>query len=169
MLTYLEQLIDWLSYYPMILTLMVGLIAFLESLVIVGIFVPGVVILFALAGASSAAEIPFVWIYLSAVSGAFMGDGLSYYLGYHHQDWLLKFKTFQKNPHWIPKAEKFFQKYGIYAIIIGRFVGAVRPIIPMVAGLLKFKPRTFIIIDLLSAWVWGLFYLLPGYLTGSQL
>ncbi|MCW8886748.1 MAG: hypothetical protein OQK12_16095, partial [Motiliproteus sp.] len=55
----------------------------------------------------------------------------------------------------------------IYSVVIGRFVGPVRPVVPFVAGMLSMKPALFVSINLISALAWAPVYILPGYLLGE--
>ena len=54
------------------------------------------------------------------------------------------------------------------AVLIGRFVGPIRPI-PTVAGALHMPWRTFITFNLLSAVGWALVNILPGFTVGTAL
>ena len=81
--SWLEQLITWLPtgalYY-----FLLGLIAFLESLAIVGLFIPGSVVI-VLAGflAAQGKGDPYVLMSVAAL-GSLAGDMLSYWLGARH-------------------------------------------------------------------------------------
>ncbi len=147
----------------------IAVVACLESLVVVGIVLPGVAMLFALAAIAGAASISIYPILLWAFLGAIVGDGISYLLGYYYHERVRCWWPFNRHPQWLDGGEDFFRKYGILSVVIGRFVGPVRPIIPAVAGMMGMVPRCFFTVNFLSALAWSPVYLLPGYLTGAAL
>ena len=81
--SFISELSQWLQGNPGWILIAVGLLAFVESLALVGIIVPGVALLFAAAAAAGAANIPLFQVLLSAFVGAVFGDGLSFFLGKH--------------------------------------------------------------------------------------
>ncbi|KEI70481.1 bifunctional DedA family/phosphatase PAP2 family protein [Endozoicomonas elysicola] len=159
---WLQQNTDWVG--PVI-----AMVACLESLVVVGIVLPGVAMLFALAAIAGAASIPVYPILLWAFLGAIVGDGVSYLLGYYYHERVRSWWPFNRHPQWLESGEGFFQKYGALSVVIGRFVGPVRPVIPAVAGMMGMLPQYFFTVNFLSAIAWSPVYLLPGYLTGAAL
>jgi len=147
----------------------VFLIALTESLAAVGLFVPGAVLMIS-AGALIGMGIVEFWpILLAAITGAIVGDGLSFWLGHRYRDRLRTFWPFRNHPQWLTLGEKYFDRHGGKSILFGRFVGPVRPFIPVVAGMLGMHPRAFYIANILSALVWAPGYLLPGMAFGASL
>ena len=53
------------------------------------------------------------------------------------------------------------------SVFIGRFVGPVRALVPLVAGMLGMKPMQFAIANIASAIGWAPAYMLPGILLGA--
>jgi len=161
------QLLDWIAQHPAYAGLVIFLIALAESLAIVGILVPGVIILFG-AGTLIGSGVLNFWICaLWAIAGAIIGDGLSYWLGHHFEYVTEKWPWFRLHPDHLEKGINFFQKYGDISIALGRFFGPIRAIIPLVAGLMRMPPGRFYTANILSAIVWAPAYLLPGVLAGS--
>ncbi|MBO9492729.1 VTT domain-containing protein [Thalassotalea sp. G20_0] len=166
---YFDAIHIWLQQNTGLIGPAVAMVACLESLVVVGIVLPGVALLFALAAIAGAASISIYPILLWAFLGAVVGDGVSYLLGYHYHERVRGWWPFNRHPQWLERGEDFFRKYGFLSIVIGRFVGPVRPIIPAVAGMMGMVPRYFFTVNILSALAWSPVYLLPGYLTGAAL
>ncbi|WP_447928785.1 bifunctional DedA family/phosphatase PAP2 family protein [Vreelandella sp. EE27] len=160
-----EQLLD-LSLSPLTLLLMIFLISALESLAVVGLLVPGVVLVTAAASMAGHQGVDVVWLLLAAFLGAVIGDGVSFKLGYDHHEQVTKRWPLAQHPEWLGRGARFFERYGIYSVFIGRFVGPVRPIIPLVAGMMHMRPRTFLWANVSSAAIWAPAYVLPGYLLG---
>ena len=102
-----------------------------------------------------------------AILGAFCGDFLSYWFGYHFNERLRKMWPFSKHPKWLASGEAFFEKHGGKSIILGRFIGPMRSAVPMVAGLLKFSLPRFVLAAMPSAVGWAIMYMTPGILIGA--
>lgn len=98
--------------------------------------------------------------------GAVIGDGLSFALGYTQRERIPKLWPFHRHPEWLARGARFFQRYGSLSIIFGRFVGPVRPIVPLIAGMLHMSPWRFAWANMISALFWAPAYVLPGYLLG---
>ncbi|MBS9403992.1 bifunctional DedA family/phosphatase PAP2 family protein [Halomonas sp. TRM85114] len=151
---------------PGLLLLIIGTIALVESLALIGLLVPGVVLITASASLAGHQELAPVTVILVAFIGAILGDGLSFWLGYTQRENVNRLWPLSRYPEWIAHGERFFQRYGTFSVFLGRFVGPVRPVIPMIAGMLQMSPRTFTLANLLSALLWAPAYVLPGYLLG---
>ena len=162
-----EQLVDWIGQNPDYAGWVIFSMALLESLAIVGVFVPGVVILFGAGTLIGAGVIDFWSSCLWAVLGAIIGDGLSYWLGHHYENATEKWPWFRVHPEVLEKGTRFIEKYGDLSVALGRFFGPIRAIVPLVAGLLHMPPGRFYVANILSALVWAPAYLLPGMLAGS--
>ena len=164
-----KPLIDWLAAHPTWGGLAVFLIAFSESLAIVGLFVPGVAMMFGI-GTLVAMGALDLWTTLAwAAAGAVAGDGISYWLGYHYQDRLRGIWPFRRYPALMTRGEIFFTRHGGKSILFGRFVGPVRPVIPVIAGMLGMPPARFLLVNVASALAWAPAYTLPGVVFGASL
>lgn len=163
----MTELTQWFGEHQQWIMLAIALLAFFESLALVGIIIPGVALLFAAAVAAGGASINIWWVLVAGFLGAVLGDGLSFLLGRYSHEKITQLPPFDKHPEWITKGETFFQKYGIASIVIGRFIGPIRPVMPLVAGMLEMPAIRFYSINILSALAWSPFYLLPGYFIGA--
>src|SRR3569832_3007646 len=104
-----------------------------------------------------------------AAAGAIVGDGLTYCLGHHYKDRLRDKWPFRKYPALMRRGELFFERHGGKSELFGRFVGPVRPIIPVVAGKLGMPPARFLAVNVASAVTWAPAYTLPGVVFGASL
>lgn len=167
--SYFDVVTEWLKQNNDWLGTAVFLVSMVESLVAVGLLVPGVAMLFAL-GAIAGTGALDVYVMLGwAFLGAVVGDGISFWLGFQYHERLRGWWPFNRHPSWLERGELFFQKYGVFSIVIGRFVGPVRPIIPVVAGMMDMPPVKFYTVNIISALGWAPVYLLPGFFTGAAL
>ena len=148
------------------LILIIAGIAFLESLAFAGIFVPGVALLFLGATLAGQQGIELNALLISAFAGAVLGDGLSFIAGRYLAQPVRRMPIIRNHPEWLSKGENFFARYGIISIVIGRFIGPIRPVVPFVAGTCQMKPLAYFPLNLASALIWSPVYIIPGYLTG---
>ena len=143
---------------------LIFLISFGESLAFVGLLIPGslIVILFGIFASQGLFKITdLIWF---IAIGGILGDIFSYYLGKKGT----KIFRFIKKHH-LEKAENFINKYGNKSILLGRFVGPLRPIIPFTCGILKMETRKFIYWSIFSTFAWAISHLFLGYLIGKSL
>lgn len=154
---------NWIIANPHWAGLSVFTISMCESLAVVGLFIPGIVAMSIIGGLVSAGILQIVPTLLYAIAGAIAGDGISYYIGRRFKHHLPHHWPFSRFPRWLDRGKKFFLHHGTKSIVIGRFVGPVRPFIPVVAGMMAMKPTTFLYANIISALIWAPIYMLPGF------
>lgn len=164
-----QGLLTWVSAHPGWAYLIVFLGALGESLAIVGLIVPGIIIMAGAGALIATGALSFWPVFLWAVAGAVIGDGLSYWLGRRYQGRLRAIWPFTRYPESLNTGVRFFEKYGGKSVAFGRFVGPVRAVIPLVAGMLGMTPGRFLLANVLSALVWAPANLLPGIVFGASL
>lgn len=169
MTEYLNALTAFISHHSTIAYYMVFLISLSESLALVGLLVPGTVIMFCIGAIVSSGSLKLLPVLLLAMIGAVVGDGISFWLGYHYKERLANIRPFSLFPGMLGKGEAFFHRHGGKSVLFGRFVGPVRPVIPVVAGMLGMRPLRFGVVNVLSAIGWALVYILPGVFFGASL
>lgn len=165
---FLTSLLPTLQHLGFLGYWLVLLVSLGESLAFVGTVVPGGVIV-VLAGFFSARGYldlgDLIWF---AAIGAILGDSISYWLGskgaqlFRSENKILKLSLLEKG-------ETFFKKHGNKSILLGRFIGPLRPIVPFVAGLFKMNIRSFFVWNVTSAFLWATSYLLLGYFFGGAI
>ncbi|RXU03507.1 phosphoesterase, partial [Pseudomonas syringae] len=64
---------------------------------------------------------------------------------------------------WMEGAEKYFHRYGIASLLVGRFIGPLRPMLPMIAGMCDMPLPRFVAVSVLAAAGWSIAYLMPGW------
>lgn len=159
---WLEWLVSWVGAHPGLSGGVVFLIALGESLAVIGLLIPGSAVMFAI-GALVAAGALNVWVTLgAAAAGAVIGDSLSYLLGFHYRDRMHMLWPFRTHPQWLATGEGFIARHGGKSVLFGRFVGPVRPIVPVVAGMMRMEPRRFLLANVVSGLLWSPAYIGPG-------
>jgi membrane protein DedA with SNARE-associated domain/membrane-associated phospholipid phosphatase len=164
-----QDLLAWLGQHPGWAGLLVFLVACVESLVLVGLMVPGIIILFGIGAMIGLGAIDFMPIWFWGSLGAFLGDLFSYSVGHRYREHLPDIWPFSRYPSMLERGALFFRKHGAKSVIAGRFIGPLRPVIPATAGMLGMKPARFIGIDVPASVIWAPAYLLPGMLFGASL
>ena len=84
-----QDLLNWLSAHPGWGFVTVLLVALFESLVLIGILLPGMFILFGVGALVGLGVVELTPVWIAAMIGAFLGDFLSYLLGHRFRDHLL--------------------------------------------------------------------------------
>jgi len=151
-----------------LLPLLIGLLAFIETLAFIGVAVPGVALLFALSALAGSQQTALLPLLLAAFLGALIGDQFSFLLGRFAGPWFERHRPLKNHPQLLILGQHFFDRYGNVSVIIGRFVGPIRPLIPFTAGSCHMPPLRFTLLNLISALLWAPAYLLPGYLAGGS-
>lgn len=165
----MTEFIQYIHQWPLAVLALVFVISCAESLAVIGLLVPGVGLLLAISAVSGQAQLNIYALLLAGVLGAIVGDGLSFLLGRWFRPSLPSWSVFRKHPHWLNDGETFFTRYGGLSIFFGRFIGPLRPFIPLTAGMLGMSKRLFFTLNVLSALLWAPVYLLPGYFAGEYL
>lgn len=164
-----QALLDWINAHPGWGITIVFLVAMLESLVLVGILLPGIVILFGIGALIGLGVLDMIPIWVAASTGAFAGDTLSYALGRRFRAHLLDIWPFSRYPGLMERGTRFFHAHGAKSVVAGRFIGPLRPIIPAVGGMMGMSPSRFLAVDIPACVTWAPSFLLPGLLFGASL
>lgn len=167
---------DWLDAQAIIdafgdwAVLAVVVVLFLETAFIFTSFLPGDSLLFIIGLTLSVGTgfIPdwlgFILIWLAA----FGGTQLGWYVGYKIGPPLFERReNFIFNKKVVETTRKFFDKYGVRAIILARFVPIIRALVPMFAGISKVEFRRFTKLNAIGATLWLGVFMVPGYFLGN--
>ncbi|KPN87721.1 bifunctional DedA family/phosphatase PAP2 family protein [Pseudomonas nunensis] len=166
---WLDSITGWLTVNPQWLAAAVFVVACVECLAIAGLIVPGTVLLFAVAVLAGSGALSLGETLLLGFLGGLLGDVVSYFLGRHFHQNIRRLPGLRHHPEWIAGAESYFQRYGIASLLVGRFIGPLRPMLPMVAGMFDMPFPRFAAVSLLAAAGWSIAYLLPGWATGAAI
>jgi membrane protein DedA with SNARE-associated domain len=115
-----------------------------------------------LALVAAANPLIFWSIVASAATGAALGDWVSYWLGYHYHEQIQKMWPLKNHPKLIENGRAFFKRWGVWAIVLGRFSGPLRASVPIVAGIIEMPWLRFQIANWGSAFLWAYVLLAPG-------
>ena len=164
----IDLLTTWISQNPDWALFIVFTIAFLESLAVIGLLMPGWLLLVGVGVLIGTGNINFYLASLFCFTGAVVGEYISFMVGVHYQEQVHHWPIFKRHPDWLLKTEHFFLRYGVASIALGRFVGPVRAFVPLLAGMSAMPILRFQVTNLLSALVWAPAYLIPGVILGAS-
>lgn len=165
----LQQLLSWIAENPGWAGAAIFAIAFVESLVVIGFFLPGILILFSVGALIGLGETNWLPVWIGGSMGALCGDLLSFWIGHRYQNQLRRMWPFSRYPGMLMRGTDFVQRHGAKSIIAGRFVGPLRPIIPTTVGMMGMPLGRFLLICIPACIAWTPVYLVPGMLFGASL
>lgn len=165
----LEALVTWIGQNPVAAGLVIFLIAFGDALVILGVAIPAVPLLFAVGTLVGLGHVDGTYALVCAALGAFVGDGVSFWVGHRYGPQLRQRWPFYKHPQWLERGELSFRRHGVKSLVFARYVGAIRPFVPAIAGMLKMKLRVYVPASALAAVLWSATFLAPGWIFGASL
>ena len=149
--------------------LIVLILAFGESIAFVSLVLPFWGMLVALGALFSGSWLEFLAVWTAASIGAALGDWVSYWLGAHFKDRIAAMWPLSRYPDLLPKGQVFFDKYGAWAIVLGRFSGPFRASVPIIAGASRMNQMIFQFANWSSAFLWAFVLLVFGDFVGKIL
>jgi membrane protein DedA with SNARE-associated domain len=132
----------------------------------VGTFLEGEAILLLAGFLAFQGYLNIVGVICTAWVGSFLGDQCYFYVGRLKGRGLLK--RFHSIARKFREALRMIEKYGNYVAFISRFTYGFRIVLPIILGITNLAPRTFLWINLASAFTWAVMFSLGGYLFGKS-
>ncbi len=146
------------------------MIIMLETGLIFFPFLPGDGLLFSAGVIAATTELEVLVLLPLLIIAAISGNLLNYYVGTSLGMGLSTSKnSIVQNflGKYLPNAEKYYQKHGSQAVIIGRFFPIIRTYIPFVAGLAKMEQKLFVKNTIIGAILWISVFVLTGFFLGE--
>ncbi len=161
-----EALIDWARQHQELALLLVPAFAFMETCVGIGLFVSSLflVIICSIFYANGWAGV--VEMSLLAMIGSSLGDHAGYYSGrligpgVHHSRFMQRHRD-----KW-ERSEALVRRFGPWAIFIGRFLPAIRSLVPALMGFSGFPRLRYSLLDIGACSLWAL--ALAGIVLGAH-
>lgn len=145
-------------------------IIFAETGLFFGFFLPGDSLLF-IAGilCESQFEISIWLLIVMLVVVATAGTTVGYGFGRWSQRYLKnRRENFFYKKRYLDMAQEFYQKYGMMAFVMGRFLPVVRTFVPILAGMVRIAFGRFFFFNFVGAAVWIVVMVLAGHLLGKR-
>lgn len=144
-------------------------VVFLESGVFFGFFLPGSSMLFT-AGLLATKGLFNPWVLIALMwLAAVLGDSAGYWFGntVGIRLFLREDSAFFKHEY-LEKAKDFYDRHGVRTIVFARFVPIIRTFVPIVAGVVEMRYRSFLAYNILGALVWAAGVTFLGYYLGEK-
>ena len=146
---------------------LIAFVIFMESACILTPFLPGDGLLFMLGVFAAQQVIDFEVTVMVVFFATFIGYGINFYLGRwlgaKIMPWCQK-KGIAKS---INNSQRFYQNYGIKALVIARFIPVVRTFLPMVIGVINISKWQFWVINFMGATLWVGTLIGLGWVSGK--
>lgn len=148
------------------LLIMVAVVAFFESLALVGLILPGTVMMATLGTLIGSGQVGLYQAWLAAGLGCFCGDWTSYFIGRGFKEPLHRWSFLRRYQSLLDKTGYALERHSFATVILGRFIGPTRPLVPLIAGMLNLPPHKFAPPNIVGCITWPPVYFLPGILAG---
>ena len=164
-MTLYQAFSDWLLHSPWPCPA-IALLVCLESSPVVGLLVPGFILIPAIGSLSAHGLLDFRDLLACALVGALCADSLGYWLGkLGHTQWHDRLGW--RHSHRLQRrAHALFDRYGRLALFAGRIMWGIHPMVPMAAGAFGVRVLSFYVIDSAAALLWLLLHLGGGHWLG---
>ncbi|MDT4972010.1 MAG: rane-associated protein [Pseudonocardiales bacterium] len=150
--------------------LVLAIVLFAECGLLVGFFLPGDTLLFA-AGvslATGAITSSLAAFLIVAPIAAIAGNLVGYWIGYRAGPIVFdrpNSKFFR--PEYVTRAHRFYERYGSWTIIVGRFVPVVRTVATVMAGVGRMRFPLYALFSTIGGVLWADGVLLLGHQLGK--
>lgn len=171
----MDEFLQWLNPETIIHKGGIYLLAFVifaETGLFIGFFLPGDSLLF-VAGLLCSTQpgllgVNITVMILVLIAAAILGNLTGYGFGrkvgenlYTRKDnWIYKRK-------YLDMTKNFYERHGVKAIVLGRFLPIIRTFAPILAGVIKMNFRTFAVYSILGAIGWIATFSLLGFFLGK--
>lgn len=162
-----DTTIHWIGQHPLLAGAAAFTIAFCDALILVGTLVPALPLLFAVGMLIGLGQLSGPYLVSCTAMGAFVGDAISFWVGHNWGDRLRQLGPFQRYPQLLERGERLFRRNAIKGIILARYIGAIRPFVPAVAGMLGMPTKQYLLTSVLVCLSWAVVFLLPGWMFGQ--
>jgi len=168
------QLGDFLaSSGPVLFYLAVWGLVFAGTALFVGVVIPfltGDSLLFA-AGiiAGTASDHLSIWVLAIGVgAAAFAGDQVGFWYGRRFGKPVLQKRGGAWVQRAVAKTERFYELFGWWSVVIGRYIPWGRVFVPPIAGISRMSYPKFATANLVGAFAWGVSITVIGYFAASN-
>jgi membrane protein DedA with SNARE-associated domain len=155
---------------PWLVYLLVGVLAFGEAAAFIGLVLPGETALLLAGVAAAQGHLSLPTLLLVGGLAAVAGDSAGYEIGRFGGDRIRRSRLGRLigEPRW-QRSEEFVARRGPTAVLLGRWVGVLRALVPALAGVTRMPYGRFLLWNTIGGLTWSSTVLLLGYAAGSAL
>jgi len=152
---------------PVVFYLTIFFASLIESIPLIGTFTPGALILITFGFLTTHQAVSLPGVVIVAAFAAVIGDAISYCIGFFAWKKLSKVKWIMKYGK-LDSGHAFLEKHGGKSVLFSRFIGPIRPVVPLLAGAVKMPLRKFLSWNILGALLWAGTYICMGFFFGAH-
>lgn len=143
-------------------------IIFIETGMFFGFFLPGDSLVIA-SGFLASQGVLNIWILVPLfILTATLGYAVAYWFGKSLGTWLLRRKDgFFFRKRYIEEARSFYRRHGPLALVVGRLLPIIRTFVPIAAGLAAMPYKSYMLWNVVGAFIWGGLLCVLGYVLGK--
>ncbi len=161
-----QSLIEWARAHHELALLLVPAFAFMETCVGIGLFVSSLFLvivcsIFYANGWAGMAEMAVL-----AALGSSLGDHVGFYTGRAIGPGIHHLPLIRRHRGKWDRTEALVRRFGAWAIFIGRFLPAIRSLVPALMGFSGFDRARYTLLDLSACSLWALG--LAGIVLGAH-
>jgi membrane-associated protein len=150
--------------------IVLSIILFAECGLLIGFFLPGDTLLFAAGIYLAVGDIdtPLAAFLIVPPLAAFLGNLVGYAIGYRAGPVVFdrpKSRLFK--PEYVTRAHDFYERWGTWTIVVGRFVPIVRTVVTVMAGVARMRFPLYALFSAIGGLVWAAGLILVGYWLGQ--
>lgn len=139
----------------------------LEASTLLGIVVPGELALVLGGVLAHQGRVPLAAVVAAGAAGAVVGDTVGYAIGRRVGERLLAHLPRRLvEPGQVERATALVRRLGGRAVFAGRFIAALRALVPGLAGVAGVPYRTFLVYNLAGGVLWATGFVLLGFAAG---
>ncbi|MEV0154884.1 DedA family protein [Micromonospora sp. NPDC050686] len=158
-----------LALPPALVLALVFLLPALEASTFLGLVVPGEIAVLVGGVLAHEGRLPLWAVAGAALAGAAVGDQAGYLVGRRYGRRLLdRVPRRLVGPGELRRALDLVRRRGALAVVLGRWVAALRALVPGLAGLSGIRQRTFTLANLTGGALWAVTVSVLGYLAGAS-
>jgi membrane-associated protein len=150
--------------------IVLALILFAECGLLIGFFLPGDTLIFAagISIATGAISTSLTAFLIVAPLAAIIGNLLGYVIGYRAGPAVFDRPNSRFfRPEYVQRSHDFYEKYGSWTIIVGRFVPIVRTVATVMAGVGRMRFALYALYSAVGGILWADGVLLLGHQLGK--
>jgi membrane-associated protein len=147
--------------------MLVFLFGFMESMIITGSFMPSAILFSLCIYLYNIELLTLPYICGIAFLGSHAGDICGFLVGKSVGPSLLQSKFIKKRQSAITKTQEFLNRFGPFTVLVGRFIPAIRPLVPFLLGITDLRLKRFFLADLIACFAWAIALALLVVSVGS--
>jgi membrane protein DedA with SNARE-associated domain len=166
LVTFKDEVLTVLREHELIVSLVLFLLALANSVPRPFLFLPTLILFAGIGALHIFAGGDFLVIWLAGAAGAMAGDMQAYITGKRHQGNLKGAWPWTAAAGERARASSFIERLGVPAVIVSKFRGFNRGLVPLMAGAKDMSFLPFIAASAASALLWSAVLLLPAIAVG---